>query len=143
MNTYEIKKGGAKYFLNFASIEAAQNYANSLGVGYVAMLAPENEQIQPITGAERLALDKAFGISLIDEFNLMNRAANLDKGNPMPLAVTRLVDAKFEELKRFLLVGDIEQSKEALAEMQVDVFLPIELKNLFLNKIDAYLAQYL
>ena len=143
MDTYKITKAATSYYKNFASLEAAQTFADSLGEGYTATLTPENEQIQAVTGAERLSLDKAFGVSLIDDFNLMNRAANLDQGNPMPLATTRLVNAKFEELKIFLLVGDIEQSKEALAEMQVDLLLPIELKNLFLNKIDTYLAQYL
>ena len=142
MQTYKITNGITTYTKNFASLQDAQAFADSLGTGYTATLAPPSEQIQPITGAERLALDQAFGISVIDEFNLMNRAANLDQGNPMPLATTRLVNAKFEELKIFLLVGDIEQSKEALAEMQVDLLLPIELKNLFINKIDAYLAQY-
>jgi len=142
MNTYEIKKGKIKYFKNFPSLQEAQNFADSLGTGYTASLAPENEQIQPITGAERLALDKAFGVFIIDEFNLMNRAANLDQGTPMDLATTRLVDAKYKELKGFLLIGDIVQAEQALDEMDVDVFLPIELKTLFLSKINNYLAQY-
>jgi len=90
----------------------------------------------------RYVQDRAFGKSLVEEFSLIQRAAHLDAGQEMTLVQTRLVEAKFGELKILTLAGSIVQARQALNEMTVDLLLPIELKNLFLNKIDTYLAQY-
>jgi len=94
----------------------------------------------------RYEKDRAFGKLCVDEFSLIQRAAHLDIGEEMTLAQTRLVEAKFGELKTLVLAGSIKQAREALDEMDVDIeppiLLPIELKTLFLNKIDAYLSQY-
>jgi hypothetical protein len=90
----------------------------------------------------RYEKDRAFGKLCVDEFSLIQRATHLDIGQDMTLEQTRLVEAKFGELKTLALAGSIIQARQALFEMAVDLLLPIELKNLFLNKIDAYLSQY-
>lgn len=90
----------------------------------------------------RYVQDRTFGKALVEEFSLIQRAAHLDVGQEMTLAETRLVEDKFSELKTLVLAGSIKQARQALFEMKADLLLPIELKNLFLSKIDAYLAQY-
>jgi len=143
MNLYRISNGVWTGDKLEASIEDAEAYAASLGVGYTATLLQENyKEFAGITGPTRREYDTAFGRSIFNQFVDIQRAAHLDVGQAMTLAQTRLVENKFGELRRLVLAGDIIQARAALDEMTVDLLLPIELKTLFLAKIDEYLAKF-
>jgi len=70
MPSYKIEKLGVKRYLNFVDLTSAQNYADSLGVGFVATL--ENEQdFPPFT--RTLSDDMGFSKDLYDSFVQGNR----------------------------------------------------------------------
>ena len=70
MACYKIEKLGVKRYLNFVDLTSAQNYADSLGVGFVATL--ENEQdFPPFT--RTLSDDMGFSKDLYNSFVQGNR----------------------------------------------------------------------
>ena len=70
MPSYKIEKLGVKRYLNFVDLTSAQNYADSLGVGFVATL--ENEQdFPPFT--RTLSDDMGFSKDLYNGFVQGNR----------------------------------------------------------------------
>ena len=65
MNIYKISKENWSCTKEFATIEDAQTFADSLGDGYtVEYLGP----VIPISTQERLQMDMAFGSELINNY---------------------------------------------------------------------------
>ncbi len=95
MPSYKIEKDNIPRFKNFDSLELAQSYADSLGVGFVATL--ENEQdFPPFT--RTLADDMRFSKDLYDSFVQGNRDASITPIEAQELITTlstlkALVDA--------------------------------------------------
>ncbi len=140
MPTYKIKKGSWECLEDFNDITEAQNFANSLGAGYVATLSATPKP--PITVKDRLQMDKNFGKEIHTEFTEISRESNLGSGTPLPLAATRTQRDKFKYLSALLGEGSIIQAYEELESLATNSTFPVELKNYFLQKIANYLAQF-
>lgn len=95
MPSYKIEKDGISRYKNFDTLELAQAYADTLGVGFVATL--ENVQdFPPFT--RTLADDMRFSKDLYDSFVQGNRDAEITPTESQELITTlgtlkALVDA--------------------------------------------------
>jgi len=140
METYNIKKGNWSILKNFASLADAQTFADSLGVGYTATLAPENEQIQELGNADKVSQDLEFGISLIKLFRTDN--ADYEKANNITITVPESIALmqKFQSLIGFCQVGAISEAYALLPSIEVDAIFTQERKDKYLSTIQNYLG---
>ena len=106
MSAYKIEKDGVARFKNFETLDLAEAYALSLGVGFTVTL-DNVEDFPPIT---RTRLDdQLFSITLYNAFVDANRAAGITPTESQELitalgGLKQLVDAgAVEEIRDLLL----------------------------------------
>ena len=138
--TYRILKNDGFFLKNFASLEDAQTFADSLGIGYTATLAPENEQIQDSSNADKVSQDLDFGISLIKLFRTDN--ADYEKANNVTITVPESIALmqKFQSLIGFCQVGAISEAYALLPSIEIDAIFTQERKDKYLSTIQNYLG---
>lgn len=102
MPAYKIEKDGIPRYKNFNNIQDAQDYANSLGVGFVATLE-SNEDFPPYT--RTLQDDMRFLKALYDSFVQQNRNMAIT-----PTESQELITAigSFKQLVDSGAVGELE-----------------------------------
>lgn len=138
MQTYNIKKGDWTNTQNFASLEDAQAFADSLGEGYTATLAPPSEQIPPITGKERVQMGLAFGVELTITFLEDNQTSAF---YPFTEAQNNALMAKFQSVLAFAQVGSIRQISDMLPNIVTDEIFTHARKDNYIALCANFLAQ--
>ena len=143
MNTYEIKKGKAKLFKNFASLADAQTFADGLGVGYTATLAPQNEQI--IEDTETLVDGKTeedfkFGSYLLQLFVADNRRFEKAYNVTISKEQTEQLIADYKKLIDFCSIGAINELAVELAGITLNAVFTQERKDKYQALVSAYLT---
>ena len=139
MKTYNISKGSWAALKQFASLTDAQTFADSLGTGYTAELAPPNEQIPTITGAERVQMVLDFGNELKVTFLNDNQSSPL---YPFTEAQNNALMSKFQTILSFAQVGSILQISEMLPSIVTDEIFTQERKDNYIAMCANFLAQF-
>ena len=139
MQTYSITNGKITYTIDFESLADAQSFADGLGVGYTATLAPPNEQIPPITGAERVQMVLDFGNELKVTFLNDNQSSPLF---PFTEAQNNALMAKFQTILSFAQVGSILQISEILPSIVIDEIFTQARKDNYIAMCANFLAQF-
>ena len=83
--------------------------------------------------AAKLAADRAFGASVVEEFLAQSKNANFN------LAMSRLLMARLKETMDYLTIGSIGVAHEALSEVATDQLFPEPAKQYSLTKLTDYL----
>ena len=130
MACYKIEKDNIARFKNFASFEAAQTYADSLGVGFVVTFE-SNEDFPPYT--RTLQDDMRFSKALYDSFVQQNRDMEISPTESQELIAAiggfkQLVDSgAIIELKLLILsLGGVDIARVYTATRQATDILKIE-----------------
>lgn len=137
MQTYKIYNASTAYYKNFASLQAAQTFADSLGVGYTATLAPENEQIPALTPAEIVQMNVEFGNSLVTMFMVDNAEIGV-----IPESESLALLAKFQQVLPLAQLGSIKVVSELLPTLPTDAYFTQTRKDKYINLIAQYLSQF-
>tara|TARA_R100001460_G_scaffold108066_1_gene158147 strand:+ start:4429 stop:4833 length:405 start_codon:yes stop_codon:yes gene_type:complete len=133
MNYYKISKDNWSCTKEFATLEDAQAFADSLGEGYtVEYLAPVPE----ITIEERYMMDKQFCDELISTFVLDNR--NIGTTSEQNDALM----SKFQLVLGFAQVGAVLDINAHLPSIPTDDVYTQERKDKYMQMITQYLSQF-
>ena len=133
MNYYRIKKGNWSCIKEYATLEEAQEFADSLGDGYtVEYVGP----VAPITIEERYIMDKQFCDELISTFVLDNR--NIGTTSEQNDALM----SKFQLVLGFAQVGAVLDINAHLPSIPTDEVYTQERKDKYMQMITQYLSQF-
>jgi len=133
MNIYKISKENWSCTKEFATIEDAQTFADSLGDGYtVEYLGP----VIPISTQERLQMDMAFGSELINTFVYDNRVMEITTEQSEAVLV------KFRDILAFAQTGAITSIQTYLPLIPIDDVFTQERKDKYISMIANYLVQF-
>jgi hypothetical protein len=133
MDYYKITKDFWSAIKQFASLEEAQTFADSLGEGYTAEFY---KAYTPPTIQERLIMDLEFGSSLIYVFVEDNRIMGITSEQSEAALV------KFRDILAFAQTGAITSIQTYLPAIPVDEVFTQERKDKYVLMINNYLAQY-
>jgi hypothetical protein len=137
MQTYKIFNSTTDYYKNFASLQDAQTFADSLGEGYTATLAPPNEQIPALTPAEIVQMNVEFGNSLVTMFMVDNAEIGV-----IPESESLALLAKFQQVLPLAQLGSIKVVSELLPTLTTDAYFTQTRKDKYINLIAQYLSQF-
>ena len=133
MNIYKISKENWSCTKEFATIEDAQTFADSLGDGYtVEYIGP----VIPISTQERLQMDMAFGSELINTFVYDNRVMEITTEQSEAVLV------KFRDILAFAQTGAITSIQTYLPLIPIDDVFTQERKDKYISMIANYLVQF-
>jgi hypothetical protein len=138
MQTYKIYKDYWACFKNFNSIEDAQIYADSLGLGYIAELALPEDQIPILTPAQRLVFDIDFGTQLINTFLEDNRIFGY-----ISIQDSIILLNKFNDIEKLCRLGAIRDVEVLMQNVIIDNIFTQERKDKYLQMIVDYLNSFL
>ena len=133
MNYYKITKGTYSVLKRFDTLEEAQAFADTIGVGYSAeFYAP----YVPITLQERLNSDLQFGQELIYVFVEDNRIMAITSAQSEAALV------KFRDILAFAQTGAITSIATYMPAIPIDDVFTQERKDKYIQMISDYLAQF-
>ena len=133
MNIYKTSKDNWSCTKEFATIEDAQTFADSLGDGYtVEYIGP----VIPISTQERLQMDMAFGSELINTFVYDNRVMEITTEQSEAVLV------KFRDILAFAQTGAITSIQTYLPLIPIDDVFTQERKDKYISMIANYLVQF-
>ena len=133
MNYYKISKDNWSCIKEFATLEEAHAFADSLGDGYtVEYVGP----VEPISNEQRLSMDMSFTLDLIQTFLLDNRNAGVT------VAQGEALMTKFVDILQFAQTGAVGSVNDLLSGIAVDDVFTQERKDKYLQMIADYLAQF-
>ena len=105
----------------------------AMGEGTTVTELPDDPVVE-VDPAAKLAADKAFGQSLVDQFLAASKEANLG------LATSRILMGWLKETMDYLTIGSIGVAREALGEVVAhEQLFPQAAKDAYLAQIDGYL----
>lgn len=133
MDYYKIYKAGFSIIKQFESLQAAQTFADGLGVGYTAEFY---KAYTPPTIQDRLEKDLNFGDYLIFVFVEDNRIMNITPEQ------SETVLSKFRDILAFAQTGAITSIQNYLPLIPTDDVFTQERKDKYILLINDYLAQY-
>lgn len=133
MDYYKIYKAGFSIIKQFESLQAAQTFADGLGVGYTAEFY---KPYTPPTIQDRLEKDLNFGDYLIFVFVEDNRIMNITPEQSEAVLV------KFRDILAFAQTGAITSIQNYLPLIATDDVFTQERKDKYILLINDYLAQY-
>lgn len=140
MQTYKITNtdnpNWAAY-RNFASLQDAQTYTNTLGPTFSVELASPEYQIPEPTTEEKLKYDIEFGNQLIETFLVDNR---LITPSVTPSESLQLLN-QFQAIEKLASLGDIKSVQVLLNQVIIDDRLfTQERKDKYMGMINSYLG---
>lgn len=130
MNYYRIYKNDWSTVRQFASINDAQTFAESLGTGYVAEFWKAFQQPDVY---QKLQMDMDFCQNLISEFLEDNRNMNITPEQ------SDAVLMKFKDILSFAQTGAVASLNVHLPLIPVDEIFTQERKNKYVNQISEYM----
>ena len=133
MNYYKIYKGNWSLIRQFATLEEAQTFADSLGTGYAAEFY---KAYTPPTIQQRLSNDLDFGSYLVYVFVEDNRIMNITPEQSEAVLV------KFRDILAFAQTGAITSIQTYLPLIPTDDVFTQQRKDKYVQMITDYLAQF-
>lgn len=133
MNYYKISKANWSVVQEYATIEEAQAFADSLGEGYTAEYIGA---VVPISIEQRYEMDKNFCDNLISTFVLDNRNIGTTP------AENDMLMGKFQLVLGFAQVGAVKDIDAHLPSIPTDEVYTEERKDKYIQMITDYLAQF-
>lgn len=130
MDYYRIYKNDWSTVRQFASINDAQTFADSLGTGYVAEFWKAFQQPDIY---QRLQMDMDFCQNLISEFLEDNRNMNITPEQ------SDAVLMKFKDILSFAQTGAVASLNVHLPLIPVDEIFTQERKDKYMNQISEYM----
>lgn len=130
MDYYRIYKNDWSTVRQFASINDAQTFAESLGTGYVAEFWKAFQQPDI---HQKLQMDMDFCQNLISEFLEDNRNMNITPEQ------SDAVLMKFKDILSFAQTGAVASLNVHLPLIPVDEVFTQERKNKYINQISGYM----
>ena len=130
MNYYRIYKNDWSTVRQFASINDAQTFAESLGTGYVAEFWKAFQQPDVY---QKLQMDMDFCQNLISEFLEDNRNMNITPEQ------SDAVLMKFKDILSFAQAGAVASLNVHLPLIPVDEIFTQERKNKYVNQVSEYM----
>ena len=130
MDYYRIYKNDWSTVRQFASINDAQTFAESLGTGYVAEFWKAFQQPDVY---QKLQMDMDFCQNLISEFLEDNRNMNITPEQ------SDAVLMKFKDILSFAQTGAVASLNVHLPLIPVDEIFTQERKNKYVNQISEYM----
>lgn len=130
MDYYRIYKNDWSMVRQFASINDAQTFADSLGTGYVAEFWKAFQQPDIY---QRLQMDMDFCQNLISEFLEDNRNMNITPEQ------SDAVLMKFKDILSFAQTGAVASLNVHLPLIPVDEIFTQERKDKYMNQISEYM----
>ena len=133
MNYYKISKDNWSCTKEFATLEEAQLFAESLGKGYeVEYISP----VEPISIEQRLSMDMSFGQELVNDFVYDNRIMSITSEQSEAVLV------KFRDILAFAQTGAITSIQTYLPLIPTDEVFTQERKDKYTQMINDYLNQF-
>lgn len=143
MQTYKIHNNTTAYYKNFASLQDAQDFADSLGLSYIATLAPENEQIpeEDITTIvdDKTEQDFKFGSYLLQLFVADNRRFEKAYNTSITKEQTDSLILAYEKLINYCTIGAINELAVELAGITPNEVFTQERKDKYQALVTSYL----
>ena len=133
MDYYKIYKGNWSLIRQFATLEDAQAFADTLGVGYTAEFY---KAYTPPTIQQRLNMDLDFGGHLVYIFVEDNRIMNITPEQSEAVLV------KFRDILAFAQTGAITSIQTYLPLIPTDDVFTQERKDKYIQMINDYLGQF-
>ena len=133
MDYYKIYKDQWSLIKQFATLEDAQAFADTLGTGYVAEFY---KAYTAPTIQERLIMDLEFGSSLIYVFVEDNRIMDITSEQSEAVLV------KFRDVLAFAQTGAITSIQTYLPLIPTDEVFTQERKDKYSQMINDYLVQF-
>ena len=130
MDYYRVYKNDWSTVRQFASINDAQSFADSLGSGYVAEFWRAFQQPDIY---QKLQMDMDFCQNLISEFLEDNRNMNITPEQ------SDAVLMKFKDILSFAQTGAVASLNVHLPLIPVDEVFTQERKNKYVNQISEYM----
>ena len=133
MNYYKISKDNWSCTKQFATLEEAEAFAESLGKGYeVEYIGP----VEPISIEQRLSMDMSFGQELVNDFVYDNRIMSITSEQSEAVLV------KFRDILAFAQTGAITSIQTYLPLIPTDEVFTQERKDKYTQMINDYLNQF-
>ena len=133
MDYYKIYKDQWSLIKQFATLEDAQAFADTLGVGYTAEFY---KAYTAPTIQQRLDMDLDFGSHLIYIFVEDNRIMDITPEQSEAVLI------KFRDILAFAQTGAITSIQTYLPTIPVDEVFTQERKDKYIQMINDYLAQF-
>jgi hypothetical protein len=133
MDYYKIYKDNWSLIKQFATLEDAQAFADTLGIGYTAEFY---KAYTPPTIQQRLDMDLDFGGHIIYIFVEDNRVMGITSQQ------SEAVLQKFRDILAFAQTGAITSINTYLPVIPVDEVFTQERKDKYILMITNYLAQF-
>jgi hypothetical protein len=133
MDYYKIYKDQWSLVKQFANLEDAQAFADTLGVGYTAEFY---KAYTPPTIQQRLDMDMDFGSHIIYIFVEDNRVMDITPEQSEAVLV------KFRDILAFAQTGAITSIQNYLPLIPTDDVFTQERKDKYITMINEYLAQF-
>jgi hypothetical protein len=131
--TFKISKDNIVYYSNFDSLTDCETWVLA-NLGSDCIVQVSDEQVPLASLEERLNSDLNFGDSLIREFLIDNRIANVSSTDSITVA------QKFKDIELLARNGDIRTVKIVLESTAIDVIFTQDRKDKYLTMITTYLA---
>jgi len=133
MDYYKIYKDQWSLVKQFANLDDAQAFADTLGVGYTAEFY---KAYTPPTIQQRLDMDMDFGSHIIYIFVEDNRVMDITPEQSEAVLV------KFRDILAFAQTGAITSIQNYLPLIPTDDVFTQERKDKYITMINEYLAQF-
>ena len=133
MDYYKIYKDQWSLIKQFATLEDAQAFADTLGTGYTAEFY---KAYTPPTIQQRLSMDLDFGSHIIYIFVEDNRVMDITPEQSEAVLV------KFRDILAFAQTGAITSIDNYLPLIPTDDVFTQERKDKYISMITDYLAQF-
>ena len=138
MKTYRIYKDRDSVFHNFNNMEEAQQWTlENYDETWSIELAPETQQIIPLTIEKRLPFDIDFGHQIINQFLLDNRLHGY-------ISIQDSINLlnKFSDIEKLSRLGAIKDVKILMQNVIVDDIFTQARKDKYIQMISDYLGLY-
>ena len=137
--TYKITKGSWTGYINFESLQAAQDWADAKGAGYTVELASAENQLFPPTIKEKVAGRFEFGRTLQETFLEDNAQYEVDNNTIITTEESIALTLKLQLVLGFAQTGAIRDIANILPSIEVDTIFTQARKDKYSALINAFL----
>ena len=137
--TYKISKGSWTAYINFESLQAAQEWADHKGTGYTVELASAENQLFPPTIKEKVASRFEFGRALQEMFIEDNAQYEVDNNEIITTDESITLTLKLQLVLGFAQTGAIRDIANILPSIEVDTIFTQARKDKYSALINAFL----
>lgn len=140
MTTYLISKGDWSQPREFDNIEDAKSWAlANVGKDCTVIIAGLNDQIKPISEAEKLSNRQTFGKELLNQYLMDNDAIAAARGYPFTIEETVQQATKFQLVMGILPLGSLKQCLTVITNTAIDTIFTQTRKDAYILALNNYI----